>query len=131
MKHLLRFFMGGFAYLMVEFVWRIVMDHGDTAWVIIPMAGLVCVLLLWLEDRLWHPLLSSFLGAVCTVTLELIVGAICLYGFGRRFWRYGRINFNGFIALDWFFIWWGVCLALLLARRLFYKWWNHLCAKKT
>ena len=131
MKHLYRFAAGGLAYLLIEFVWRILMKHGDPAWVIIPMAGIVCVTVLWLDDKHLPLLLSSFVGAVLTITLELIVGAICYYCFdGLRFWLYGRINFKGFIALDWFFIWWGVCLGLVLARRLLWKWLSWRRAQK-
>jgi len=131
MKHLYRFAAGGLAYLLIEFVWRILMRHGDPAWVIIPMAGLVCMTVLALEDRRVNPLLSFFVGAVLTIALELAVGAICYYCFdGLRFWYYGRINFKGFIALDWFFIWWGVCLGLVLVCRLARKWLRARRARK-
>ena len=118
MKHLLRFTIGGVAYFIVEVVWRILMGHGEASFLIAPMAGIVSLVLFALEDRRVNILLSSGVGAVTTTLLELTVGSIALFGFGKRFWHYGRINWQGIIALDWFFKWWGVCLGVLVAKRL-------------
>lgn len=103
---------------MVELVWRYFMQHGTPHFLMVPMGGLVFMLLMLLEDRRVFPLLSALLGALTVVSLELSVGSVLLFGFGKRYWHYGRINFKGLIALDWFFIWWGVCLLVVLARRI-------------
>ena len=121
-KHGLRFLIGGLLYLLIELVWRYFMNHGTPSLLMAPMGGAVAVVLLFLEDRRTPLFLSSFLGAVTVTLLELIVGSIALFGFGKRFWLYGRINWQGIIALDWFFKWWGVCLAVLMAKRLFFYW---------
>ena len=118
MKHLLRFGVGGVLYFFVEVVWRIFMKHGTASFLMVPMAGVVAVVVFLLEDKRVPALLSSLVGATVTTLLELIVGSIALFGFGRRFWHYGRINWNGIIALDWFFKWWGVCLGALVLYRL-------------
>lgn len=118
MKHLLRFGVGGVLYFFVEVVWRIFMNHGTASFLMAPMAGVVAVVVFWLEDKRVPALLSALVGAAVTTLLELIVGSIALFGFGRRFWHYGRINWNGIIALDWFFKWWGVCLGALVLYRL-------------
>ena len=120
MKHLLRFTIGGVAYFIVEIVWRILMGHGEASFLMAPMAGIVALVLFALEDRRVNILLSSGVGAVTTTLLELIVGSIALFGFGKRFWHYSRINWQGIIALDWFFKWWGVCLGVLVAKRLLF-----------
>lgn len=120
MKHLLRFTIGGVAYFIVEIVWRILMGHGEASFLMAPMAGVVALVLFALEDRRVNILLSSGIGAVTTTLLELIVGSIALFGFGKRFWHYSRINWQGIIALDWFFKWWGVCLGVLVAKRLLF-----------
>ena len=120
MKHLLRFTIGGVAYFIVEIVWRILMGHGEASFLMAPMAGIVSLVLFALEDRRVNILLSSGVGAVTTTLLELIVGSIALFGFGKRFWHYSRINWQGIIALDWFFKWWGVCLGVLVAKRLLF-----------
>lgn len=117
-KHVLRFFAGGLAYFVVEVVWRIFMKHGEASFLMAPMGGLVCVTVMALYDKRVPMILGGLVGAVVTTLLELIVGSIALFGFGHRFWHYGRINWNGIIALDWFFKWWGVCFAVLVARRL-------------
>ena len=117
-KHVLRFFAGGLAYFAVEVVWRIFMKHGEASFLMAPMGGLVCVTVMALYDKRVPMILGGLVGAVVTTLLELIVGSIALFGFGHRFWHYGRINWNGIIALDWFFKWWGVCFAVLVARRL-------------
>ena len=124
-KHVLRFFAGGLAYFVVEVVWRIFMKHGEASFLMAPMGGLVCVTVMALYDKRVPMILGGLVGAVVTTLLELIVGSIALFGFGHRFWHYGRINWNGIIALDWFFKWWGVCFAVLVARRLlelYLKW---------
>lgn len=118
MKHLYRFVGGGLAYLLVEIVWRYLMGHGAASLLMAPMGGIVAVVLFLLDDKKWFPLLSSLAGAVVTTLLELIVGSIALFGYGVRFWHYGRINWQGIIALDWFFKWWGLCLGVVVARRL-------------
>ncbi len=118
MKHLLRFSIVGIAYFIVEVVWRILMGHGEASFLMAPMAGIVAIVVFFLEDRRVNILISSGIGAVTTTLLELIVGSIALFGFGVRFWCYGRINWHGIIALDWFFKWWGLCLGVLVAKRL-------------
>ena len=117
-KHVLRFLVGGLAYFVVEVVWRVFMNHGQASFLMAPMGGLVCVTVMALYDRRVPMILGSLVGAVVITLLELIVGSVALFGFGHRFWHYGRINWNGIIALDWFFKWWGVCFAALVARRL-------------
>ncbi|MBE6605229.1 MAG: hypothetical protein E7639_05965 [Ruminococcaceae bacterium] len=118
MKHLLRFLMGGLAYFAVEVVWRILMQHGKASFLMVPMGGIVCVVVFLLYDKRVPLLLCSLAGAVTTTLLELAVGSVALFGFGRRFWHYGRINWHGIIALDWFFKWWGLCLGVVVAWRL-------------
>lgn len=118
MKHLYRFLGGGVIYLLIEIVWRYFMGHSAASPLMAPMGGTVCLVLLLLDDKKWFPLLSSLVGAVTVTLLELIVGSVALFGFGVRFWHYGRITWKGIIALDWFFIWWGLCLGAVLARRL-------------
>ncbi|MBR2312821.1 MAG: hypothetical protein IKA46_06000 [Clostridia bacterium] len=115
-KHILRFLCGGILYFIVEVVWRIFMEHGEASFLMAPMAGIVCVTVMWLYDKKVPIILGSLVGAIVTTILELIVGSIALFGFGHRFWHYGRINWNGIIALDWFFKWWGVCFGVLFAR---------------
>ncbi len=116
MKHVLRFACGGVLYFFVEVIWRIFMNHGEASFLMAPMAGIVCVTVMALYDKKLPIILGSLVGAVVTTLLELIVGSIALYGFNRRFWYYGRINWNGIIALDWFFKWWAICFGVLLAR---------------
>ena len=123
MKHLIRFVCGGVGYYLIEVVWRYFMNHGTPSLLMIPMGGLVCVVLFLVEDKKLPILLGSFLGAVTTVLSELAIGSILLFGFNKRYWHYGRINFHGIIALDWSFIWWGVCFAFILLMRLFKKLW--------
>ena len=118
MKHLYRFLGGGLAYVLIEVVWRLLMGHGQASLLMVPMGGIVAVVLFFLEDRKWNPFFSSLAGAETVMILELIVGSIALFGFGKRFWEYSRINWHGIIAFDWFFIWWGLCLAVVLSRRL-------------
>ena len=115
-KHILRFLCGGILYFIVEVVWRIFMEHGEASFLMAPMAGVVCVTVMTLYDKRIPIILGSLVGATVTTMLELIVGSIALFGFNRRFWHYGRINWNGIIALDWFFKWWGVCFGVLFAR---------------
>lgn len=124
-KHILRFACGGIFYFFVEVVWRIFMKHGEASFLMAPMAGIVCVTVMALYDKKVPIILNAFIGAALTTLLELIVGSVALFCFNHRFWHYGRINWNGIIALDWFFKWWGVCFGVLFARRLleFYiKW---------
>ena len=118
MKHLLRFLAGGAVYFIIEIVWRYFMDHGTASPLMILMGGTVFAVVMLLEDKKLHILLGSFIGAVTAVSLELLIGSILLFGFQTRYWHYGRINFKGIIALDWSFIWWGLCFALILLRRL-------------
>ena len=118
-KHGLRFLCGGVLYFFVEVVWRILMGHGEASFLMAPMAGIVCVTVMALYDKKVPIILSSLVGAAVTTLLELIVGSIALFGFNHRFWHYGRINWHGIIALDWFFKWWGVCFGVLFARWLF------------
>ena len=128
MKHLYRFLGGGLAYLLVEIVWRYLMGHGEASFLMAPMGGTVCVVLFLLDDKKWFPLLSSLAGAVTVTLLELVVGSIAVFRFGVRLWHYGRITWQGIIALDWFFIWWGLCLGVVVLRRLlgyFLKRWRE------
>jgi len=125
MKHLLRFLIGGLAYFAVEVVWRIFMQHGKASFLMAPMGGIVCVVVFLLYDKRVPLLLCSLAGAVTTTLLELAVGSVALFGFGHRFWHYGRINWHGIIALDWFFKWWGLCLGVVVAWRIL-----EICLKK-
>ena len=118
MKHLLRFLLGGLAYFAVEVVWRICMQHGEASFLMAPMGGIVCVAVFWLYDKRVPLLMTSLAGAVITTLLELIVGSIALFCFDRRFWYYGRINWQGIISLDWFFKLWGLFLGVVVAWRL-------------
>ena len=118
MKHVWRFLVGGVAYFVVEVIWRAIMNHWAASFLMAPIAGIVCVTVMALYDKHVPMILGGLVGAVVTTLFELIVGSIALFGFGRRFWHYSRINWKGIIALDWFFKWWGVCFALLVARRL-------------
>lgn len=118
MKHLLRFLIGGLAYFVVEVVWRICMGHGEASFLMAPMGGIVCVVVFRLYDKRVPLLLTSLAGAVVTTLLELLVGSIAVFGFGRRFWWYDRIHWQHIIALDWFFKWWGLCLGVVVAWRL-------------
>ena len=125
MKHVLRFACGGVLYFIVEVVWRILMGHGEASFLMAPMAGIVCVVVMALYDKRVPIVLGSLAGAIVITLLELLVGSVALFGFGRRFWYYGRINWHGIIALDWFFKWWGVCFGVLFARwllELYLKW---------
>lgn len=117
-KHMLRFLCGGVFYFIVEVVWRIFMNHGEASFLMAPMAGIVCVTVMALYDKKLPIIFSALVGAAVTTLLELIVGSIALFGFNHRFWHYGRINWHGIIALDWFFKWWGVCFCVLFARRM-------------
>lgn len=124
-KHILRFACGGLAYFLIEVVWRVLMKHGEPSFLMAPMGGIVCVVIMLLEDKKWNVFLSSLMGAVVTTLLELTVGSIALFCFNHRFWCYGRITWKGIISLDWFFKWWGICFAVILARKLLYY-----CIKK-
>ena len=119
MKHLIRFACGGVGYYLIEVVWRYFMNHGTPSLLMIPMGGFICVVLLWAEDKKLPILIGSFLGAAATVLSELVVGLILLDCFNKRYWHYGRINYRGVIALDWSFIWWGVCFGFIALLRLF------------
>ncbi|MBR7111327.1 MAG: hypothetical protein IKC75_00145 [Clostridia bacterium] len=114
-KHILRFLCGGILYFFVEVIWRTIMNHWAASFLMAPMAGIVCVVVLGLYDKKVPVILNSLVGAAVITLLELIVGSIALFGFGRRFWHYSRINWHGIIALDWFFKWWGLCLGFLIA----------------
>lgn len=116
-KHLLRFLVGGGVYYLVEIVWRFFMKHGTASPLMILMGGTVFTVVMLVEDKKLHILLGSFIGGATAVLMELLIGSILVYGYGIRLWHYGRINFNGIIALDWSFIWWGLCMGLILARR--------------
>ena len=116
-KHIFRFLCGGLLYFIVEVIWRALMNHWAASFLMAPMAGIVCVVVLALYDKKVPLILNSLVGAIVITLLELIVGSIALFGFGRRFWHYSRINWHGIIALDWFFKWWGLCFAVLFA------WW--------
>ena len=130
MKHLFRFVCGGVGYYLIEVVWRYFMNHGTPSLLMIPMGGFICVVLLWAQDKRLPILLGSFLGALTTVLSELIVGLILLDCFNKRYWCYGRINYRGVIALDWSFIWWGVCFGFLVLLRVA-KWlWARHKVKK-
>ena len=125
MKHLIRFLGGGLTYFVVEIVWRYFMRHGTASPLMILMGGTVFTVVMLVEDKKLHILLGSFIGAVTAVSMELLIGSVLLYGYGIRLWHYGRINFNGIIALDWSFIWWGLCFGLILARRLLTRYFTN------
>lgn len=118
MKHLLRFVAGGLVYYLVEVVWRFFMNHGTASPLMMPMGGLVFLVVMLAEDKHLPIWLGSLLGGATAVLCELAVGSVLLFGFGIRLWHYGRINWNGIIALDWSLIWCGVCFGLIVARRL-------------
>ena len=124
-KHLLRFLVGGAVYYAVEIVWRFFMKHGTASPLMILMGGTVFTVVMLVEDKKLHILLGALIGGATAVSMELLIGSILLYGYGIRLWHYGRVNFNGIIALDWSLIWCGLCAGLILARRLLTRYVEH------
>ena len=122
-RHLLRFLMGGGAYLLIEIVWRMLYQHRATHPIIMIPAGTVLMLLCFLDEKKWNIFLSALMGMLTVTCFELVIGLIAIHAFDTYLWDYGGIpgNFMRVVCPRWSLIWYGACFGVVLGRRLFWR----------
>lgn len=107
-KYLFLFFVGGLAYVGIEYLWR-----GYSHWTMFVLGG-ICFICCGLLNEIipWDMVLSKqmFIGAIIITTLEFITGYIVNIKLGWNVWNYSKLPFNicGQICPIFFIAWYYV-----------------------
>ena len=118
MKHFKRFLLGGIGYYILESIFRILVDHGDTHWTMFILGGLSMVVILTIDDYTEHSLIGkALLSGVIITAMEFALGYLYTYILHSPIWTYGTADFMGIISFTWSLLWCGLALLVLVARR--------------
>lgn len=86
-KSAVLFSIGGSIYILIEFLWRMIMNKPPTHWAMFIVGGLAFLIIGEINERLDIPLLvQSFIGMVIIVLLEFISGCILNIWLGLHIW---------------------------------------------
>ena len=122
MKHFKRFLLGGIGYYILESIFRILVDHGDTHWTMFILGGLSVVAIFAMDDYTKYSLLTkAILSGVIITTMEFMLGYLYTYILHSPIWTYGTADFMGIISFTWSLLWCGLSLLVLIGRRIITK----------
>lgn len=86
-KSAVLFSIGGSIYILIEFLWRMIMNKPPTHWAMFIVGGLAFLIIGEINECLDIPLLvQSFIGMVIIVLLEFISGCILNIWLGLHIW---------------------------------------------
>lgn len=127
-KSAVLFSIGGSIYILIEFLWRMIMNKPPTHWAMFIVGGLAFLIIGEINERLDIPLLvQSFIGMVIIVLLEFISGCILNIGLGLHIWDYSNVPFNilGQICLPFAAVWFVLAMVAVVVddycRFIFFK----------
>lgn len=114
-----RFLLGGIGYYILESIFRILVDHGDTHWTMFVLGGLSVVTILAIDDYTRYSLVTKAILAGAAITaMEFILGYIYTYILHSPIWTYGTADFMGIISFTWSLLWCGLSLLVLMIKRI-------------
>ena len=120
LKHTILFYIGGMAYMFLEFAWR-GRSHGTMF-----LLGGVCFLVLGQLSRrlpVKNVIVKGIAGAAAVTALELVTGLTVNRDYGIWDYRQMPFHFQGQICLPYSLLWIPVCLGAMavypLTERLF------------
>ena len=121
LKHTILFYIGGMAYMFLEFAWR-GRSHGTMF-----LLGGVCFLVLGQISRrlpVKNIVIKGMAGSAAVTVLELVTGLAVNRDYGIWDYRKMPYHFQGQICLPFSHMWIPVCLGAMaiypLAERLYY-----------
>lgn len=98
-KNIVLFSIGGAIYLMIEVIWRYLMNRPDTHWTMFIVGGLAFLIIgsineyfTW-EIPIW---LQSIIGTIAVTVLEFISGCVLNIWLGLNIWDYSNVPLNLF-----------------------------------
>ena len=98
-KNIVLFSIGGVIYLMIEIIWRYLMNRPDTHWTMFIVGGLAFLIIgsineyfTW-EIPIW---LQSIIGTIAVTVLEFISGCVLNIWLGLNIWDYSNMPLNLF-----------------------------------
>ena len=98
-KNIVLFSIGGVIYLMIEVIWRYLMNRPDTHWTMFIVGGLAFLIIgsineyfTW-EIPIW---LQSIIGTIAVTVLEFISGCVLNIWLGLNIWDYSNVPLNLF-----------------------------------
>ena len=119
MKYIKRFLLGGVGYYILESIFRILVDHGDTHWTMFILGGLAVVAIFAIDDYTKYSILTKAILAGAAITaMEFILGYIYTYILHSPIWTYGTADFMGIISFTWSLLWCGLSLLVLMIKRI-------------
>lgn len=94
-KSIVLFSIGGSIYILIEILWRMIMDRPPTHWAMFIVGGLAFLIIGGINEFFDIPLLvQSFVGMVVVVLIEFISGCILNIWLGLHIWDYSDMPFN-------------------------------------
>ena len=117
---------------MIEVIWRMLYHHRSTHPIMMLPAGTVLAVICYLDDRKWNVFLNALIGMLIVVCFELVIGLTAIYVFDTYLWSYSGIpgNFMQVICPRWSMIWYGMCFACILLKRVGARLWHRRCERK-
>lgn len=116
-KSAVLFSIGGSIYILIEFLWRMIMNKPPTHWAMFIVGGLAFLIIGEINEHLDIPLLvQSFIGMVIIVLLEFISGCILNIWLGLHIWDYSNVPFNicGQICLPFSIAWFVLAMVAIV-----------------
>ena len=122
MKWVKLFIYGGATYYALEYIYRTLLDRGDTHWTMLIIGGMSLVSIVFIEDKLKCSIfIKAILGGLAITAMEFILGGFYLYVLHDPIWTYGTAAILKVISVTWSMLWCALSLLVILIRRMFLK----------
>ena len=125
-KNIVLFSIGGAIYLMIEVIWRYLMNRPDTHWTMFIVGGLAFLIIgsineyfTW-EIPIW---LQSIIGTIAVTVLEFISGCVLNIWLGLNIWNYSNMPLNlfGQICVP-FMVAWIILVTIAIIVDDYFRW---------
>ena len=125
-KNIVLFSIGGAIYLMIEVIWRYLMNRPDTHWTMFIVGGLAFLIIgsineyfTW-EIPIW---LQSIIGTIAVTVLEFISGCVLNIWLGLNIWDYSNMPLNlfGQICVP-FMVAWIILVTIAIIVDDYFRW---------
>ena len=96
-KTVILFTMGGLIYVLIEFIWRVMMDKPQTHWSMFIVGGIAFLAIGSINEcfdwktPIW---LQTIIGTICVLIIEFVSGCIINLWLGLHVWDYSNMPFN-------------------------------------
>lgn len=129
-KSIILFSVGGLVYILLEILWRMMMNRPPTHWAMFIVGGLAFLIIGGINECFACDLplvVQSFIGTIVIVSLEFISGCILNIWLDLCIWDYSNIPFNvlGQICLPFAVAWFVLATVAIIVddccRYIFFK----------